>query len=46
MYLIEGVTPGNHELIATKWKHQDHVDTVTTTAGQLTTHDIVLTYSD
>ena len=46
MYLIEGVTPGNQELIATRWDHQVHVDTVSITAGQLTTHDIVLMYPD
>ena len=46
MYLVEGVTPGNQELIATRWDHQVHVDTVSITAGQLTTHDIVLMYPD
>jgi hypothetical protein len=46
MYLIEGVTPGNHELIASRWDHLAHVDTVTITAGQLTTHDIELILSD
>ena len=46
MYLIEGVTPGNHELIASRWYHQDHVDTVSITAGQLTTNDIVLRWPD
>ena len=45
MYLIEGVTPGNHELIASKWSTLVHVDTVSITSGQLTTHDVVLVFS-
>jgi len=42
MYLIEGVTPGNQELIASRWDHLVHVDTISITSGQLTTYDIVL----
>ncbi len=45
-YLIEGVTPGSHVLIATRWDHLVHEDTVNITAGQLTTHDVVLTFPD
>ena len=45
-YLIEGMTPGEHELIASKPSHLDHLDTVSVTAGQLTTHDVVLMYPD
>jgi len=45
-YLIEGVTPGNHELIASKWSHQDWAYTVSVTAGQLTTLNMVLTFPD
>jgi len=46
LYLIEGVTPGSHLLIASKWSHLGHEDTVNITAGQLTTHDVVLVLPD
>ena len=43
-YLIEGITPGSHVLIASRWDHLVHEDTVTITAGELATHDVVLVF--
>jgi hypothetical protein len=45
-YLIEDVTPGSYELIASIWDHQVYEVTVSIVAGQLTTHDVVLLYPD
>jgi hypothetical protein len=41
-YLIEGISPGSHVLIASNQSHLVHEDTVAITSGQLTTYDIVL----
>jgi hypothetical protein len=45
MYLIEGVTPGRQELIASRYDQPLHVDTVSVTAGQLTKYDIEMPFS-
>jgi hypothetical protein len=45
-YLIEGITPGEHELIASKWTTLDHVDTVSVTAAQQTIYDIEMIFPE